>query len=250
MSLRTIIIDDEPFVRNDLLRMLSAFQEVEVASQASSLSEAREQLTADRYDLVFLDVCLPGGSGFDLLPYIEASSRVVFVTGHGEYAVEAFEINALDYLLKPVSPERLSNTIRRLASDTIPSFDSAPPGERISVKTDAGHLYLDPATIVAVSSLGGNYMEVHLDGRDRVLCRKTLKEWEEKLDGVLVRIHRSTLINPAFVRRVEKGPADKNRTDKNRGGGFRVCMGGGLIFQVSRRLAPCLRRQLSRRERS
>jgi len=237
MSLKTIIIDDESFVRSDLSHLLGARENIEVASEAGSLAEAKKQLTSQSFDLIFLDVCMPGGNGFDLLPFIRSSSKVVFVTGHDDYAVQAFEINALDYLLKPVSRERLSKTIDRVTSEQAP-VDTRVADNKIRVKTDLGYHYILPDNIVSIFSIGGNYIQVTLADQEPLLCRKTLKQWERSLPGKdFLRIHRSTIINTRFIQRVTK------RAD----GGFKVILFQGECFSVSRRMACCLRQWLGRK---
>ena len=93
---KAIIIDDEPFIRDDLREMLAAHRDIEVVGEAGTIAEAKKLLASRRFDVVFLDIQLRGGTGFDLLPFIDPSTQIVFITAHDEYAVRAFEINALD----------------------------------------------------------------------------------------------------------------------------------------------------------
>src|SRR5438128_2047857 len=103
--IRALLIDDEPHAREDLQRLLAAHPQVTIVGEAGSVASARKRLARADYDLVFLDVQLIGGTGFDLLP---AAAAVIFVTAHDRHAVRAFEVNALDFLLKPVRAERLA----------------------------------------------------------------------------------------------------------------------------------------------
>src|SRR3954469_25771571 len=113
---RALLIDDEPSARDDLRDMLAAHGGVNVVGEAGLMAEARTQLARDDYDLVFLDVQLRGGTGFDLVPLVRAGASIVFVTGFERFAVRAFEVNALDYLVKPVATERLASTLRKVST--------------------------------------------------------------------------------------------------------------------------------------
>src|SRR4051812_21945743 len=148
--LRALLIDDEPSARDDLRDMLAVHGGVTVAGEAGLITEARTQLARDDYDLVFLDVQLRGGTGFDLVPLVRAGASIVFVTGFERYAVRAFEVNALDYLVKPVATERLAATLRKLsAAPAVASGADAPaspgapptlvalrPDDRVFLKND------------------------------------------------------------------------------------------------------------------
>ena len=118
MKRKAIIIDDEPFIRHDLREMLSAHKDIEVAGEAGTIAAAKNLLQSSRFDVVFLDIQLRGGSGFDLVPFVHPSAAIIFITAHDEFAVRAFEINALDYLLKPVTTDRLTESLKRLAHRT------------------------------------------------------------------------------------------------------------------------------------
>jgi two-component system LytT family response regulator len=112
--MRALIVDDEPLARRELRRLLSAFDWVEIAGEASDVDEARERILAQMPDVVFLDVQMPGGSGFDLLAQLERVPRVIFTTAYDHYAVKAFDVSALDYLLKPIEPERLAAALGKV----------------------------------------------------------------------------------------------------------------------------------------
>src|SRR2546423_10649622 len=112
--LRALLIDDEPPARADLRERLAAHPRVTIVDEAGTLARARALLACDDYDLVFLDIQLRGGSGFDLVPDVRPEARIVFVTAFNDHAVRAFDVNALDYLLKPVQPARLAASLARL----------------------------------------------------------------------------------------------------------------------------------------
>src|SRR5688572_20267942 len=112
--MKAIIIDDERLARQELRNLLSAHKEIEVVAECANAMEAKEKIAEISPDVIFLDIQMPGKTGLELLEEISALPEVVFVTAYDEYAIRAFEINALDYLLKPVQPQRLAETVKKL----------------------------------------------------------------------------------------------------------------------------------------
>jgi two-component system, LytTR family, response regulator len=210
-QINTIIIDDEPFAREDLRETLKNHPGVRIIGEAGSVAEAKKLLDTATPDLVFLDIQLWGGSGFDLVPDIPPSADIVFFTAHDRFAVRAFEVNALDYLLKPVTEARLAASIaRHKKKGGRPERRPGPAKplvetDQIYIRTDKERRFVPVNTVVAVLSMGGNYTAVHLaDGR-RPLVRETLKQWEALLPETLFRrIGRSTIVNTRRLRSVEK----------------------------------------------
>jgi two-component system, LytTR family, response regulator len=205
--LRTLLIDDEPAARRDLRQLLAAHPEVSVVGEAATLDAGRELLTRETYDLVFLDVQLLGGTGFDLVPHVATHARVVFVSAFDKFALRAFEVNALDYLQKPVRTARLAESLRR-AADVRPEpagSESAAPVLRdddlVHVKTGPGRArFLRVAEIVAIASQD-NYTELNLTNGERLLVRQTLAAWEQRLPAThFLRVHRQTIANLQFIR--------------------------------------------------
>lgn len=202
--LQTVIIDDEPASREDLRRLLAARAEFVVVGEAGRIVEAEALLHRANYDLVLLDVELRGGNGFDLLPHVRPGARVVFVTAHSHYAVRAFEINALDYLVKPITAARLESALRRVGSE---SGEPVPPHRNL-IPTDLVHLKIGNGTtrFVALAEIAdieseGNYTTVRLGGGPRLLVRRTLKGWEDVLPPAqFARVHRTTIVNLARYR--------------------------------------------------
>src|SRR5213080_3821115 len=117
MSVRTIIIDDERLARNELKKLLQDFGEIEVIDEASNVQEGIEKIEQQNPDLIFLDIQMPGKTGFDLLEELDRAPKVIFTTAYDEFALKAFEVNALDYLLKPVEPKRLSDAIQKIQQE-------------------------------------------------------------------------------------------------------------------------------------
>jgi two-component system LytT family response regulator len=112
--IRAIIIDDERLARNELKKLLLDFPEIEVIAEATNASEGVEKIDSLNPDLIFLDIQMPGKTGFDMLSELERAPNVIFTTAYDEYALKAFEVNALDYLLKPVEPKRLADALQKL----------------------------------------------------------------------------------------------------------------------------------------
>ncbi|HNW60415.1 MAG TPA: LytTR family DNA-binding domain-containing protein [bacterium] len=203
-----LIVDDEWLVREELKQLLAEFPEIEVAGEAGSVRQAVELLGRRTFDVIFLDIQMPGALGFELLEQAEVTARVIFITAYDQYAIKAFEVNALDYLLKPIQRERLGKAIARLAAEP------ADPQPRIRLGYDdvayvmiAGSLkFLQVAQIRCITA-GGNYSYLYYQEHKRELVAKSLQAWEEILPpDYFLRIHRSTLVNFKFVERVEKRP--------------------------------------------
>ncbi len=204
---RVLIIDDESLARAALRGMLREHPEVSVIGEAETLTEAQSLVAASDYDLAFLDVQLIGGTGFDLLPFVRPGARIVFVTAYDQFAVRAFEANALDYLVKPVRPQRLAEALRR---NPVAPIEPPPPPSPIAAlrPDDLVHLtigngstrFVALADIVFVES-DSNYSAAHLADGTRLLVRRTMKLWEDSLPATLfVRVHRSAIINLARYR--------------------------------------------------
>src|SRR5688500_1583009 len=115
---KALIVDDERLARKKLRSMLADFSNIEIAGEADSVSEAIKTIEKTNPEIIFLDIQMPKQNGFDLLEQIETNAKIIFVTAYDEYAIRAFEINALDYLLKPVNPKRLKQTIERLSTES------------------------------------------------------------------------------------------------------------------------------------
>lgn len=229
--LRTLIVDDEALARRGLRLHLSTTPQIEVVGEARNGREALEFIDGEHPDLVFLDIQMPGLSGLDVVREIPSTNmpQIVFVTAFDHYAVQAFEINAIDYLLKPIDPERLNAAIERVtqARGAPPEGDrkallmqlftemTGQPAAAIESLLDrAGSPYPDrltirdgqDITIIPVENIdwvdaAGDYMCVHASGETHVL-RSTMKALEESLDPArFARIHRSTIVN---LGRIEK----------------------------------------------
>lgn len=214
---RALLIDDEPLARQELRRLLLPHPQVTVAGEAGTVNDARALLASPGYDLVFLDVQLRGGSGFDLLDALRPGAAIIFITAYDRYAVRAFEVNALDYLLKPVTASRLATALSRLATRSDPPPSPLPPAivmrlaadDRVYLKTDRVTRLVNLSSIAAIRSCE-NYSEVLLDDGAKLLVLRTLKTWEEMLpEESFVRVHRQALVNLAHIQAVARGEGDE-----------------------------------------
>ena len=212
-SLRILIVDDERLARRALRNTVSEQAHADVVGEAGTVDEAVTLIREQQPDVVLLDVQMRGETGFDLLDHIDTPVQVVFVTAHDQYAVRAFEVNALDYLLKPVAPDRLAEALRRVRS-TEGALSQDDAGSDASFRYDDLFFYEEgrrPRFIriadIRCIEAAGNYTTLHLtDGAD-ALTTTTLSEWTAQLpDTHFVRIHRSTIVNVNHVARIEPQP--------------------------------------------
>jgi two-component system LytT family response regulator len=197
---RALLIEDEAPACEDLRRLLAAHPEVVIVGEAVSVSTARTRLAAADYDLVFLDIQLIGGSGFELVAAVAPPARIIFVTAHDGHALRAFEVNALDYLLKPVRAGRLAEALARVAASpgVVPTGRPAMlrPGDLVHVKTGrAASRFVALADLVTVAA-EDNYSMLRLADGSRLLVRETLTAWEARLPAThFMRVHRQVIVN-------------------------------------------------------
>jgi two-component system LytT family response regulator len=210
--LRALLIDDEITARTDLRAKLADHSKVTILAEAATMRSARALLARTDYDLVFLDIQLIGGNAFDLVPEVRAGARIVFVTAHDAYALRAFEINALDYLLKPVAPARLTEALRRLSAAPSAGDTTAeiPPGPAMGLD-DMVYLRsglrarFAPVADICLIAARDNYSEVQLADGEKVFLRKSLKAWEDTLPAThFMRVHRTQIVNLARVTRYQR----------------------------------------------
>jgi DNA-binding LytR/AlgR family response regulator len=201
--IRALLVDDEAPARSELRYLLAAHPEVQVVGEAASGPEALALARDLRYDVVFLDVEMPGVTGLETAPHVHERRdppAVVFVTAHAEYAVDAFAVEAFDYLLKPVDPDRLARVVERLRER---SLEDAAPVEKVPVVAGGGTELLDFDQIHYVQA-DGDYSRVHTYDRS-YLSTASLGELADRLPaGRFARIHRSYLVNLAKVAGVRR----------------------------------------------
>jgi len=203
---KAIIVDDEKLAREDLKAIVKDFNEIEIIGEASNIKEAKKLIENLSPDLVFLDIQLPGKTGFDLLSEIQTDAQIIFVTAYDEYAIRAFEVNAQDYLLKPVNKERLALAIEHLKVEVevqSDSFKKLEYSDNVFLMVNNAYQFIKVSSIIVITS-AGNYSEILTNTKLKGLVLKSMKEWEARLPGnSFVRIHRNAIINLEFLDRTE-----------------------------------------------
>jgi two-component system, LytTR family, response regulator len=231
--MRAVIVDDERLARVELRRLLAHHPEVEIAAKARGPEEAFTLLSSLNPDLIFLDIQMPGMTGFELLERLEDVPQVIFTTAYDEFAIKAFEVNALDYLMKPIAPERLAAALARVR----------PPNREPRLESRLDQVFVrdgDKCWIVRLPDVfllesEGNYTRLCF-GSDRPLIRRSLNALEEQLDAAMFfRANRRQMINLKWIRKVDIGVA----------GSLLVTLRSGQSVEISRRQAARLREILS-----
>jgi len=209
--MKAVIIDDEAPARAALRGLLRDHPDIVLVGEAETIEEGVRRLAADDYDLVFLDVQLRGGTGFDLAPFVRPEARIIFITASDQYAVRAFEVNALDYLIKPVRPQRLEQALRRVAGlGSNPPLPEVPapaltPRDFVYLRIGNGASRFVALADLALIGSNENYSEAHLADGTRLLVRRTMKAWEDALPPThFVRVHRTAIINLARYRGADR----------------------------------------------
>jgi two-component system LytT family response regulator len=203
--MRVIIVDDEPPARREMRRLLLECTWMEVVGEADGAAEAEALIEDLQPDLIFLDIEMPGASGFDLLSRLEYVPQVVFTTAHDEHAVQAFEVNALDYLLKPIDPRRLAATLDRVRSAAAtPAARGGSVLEQLFVR-DGSRCWFVPLREVQLLTAEGNCVRLSW-GKVKPLLARSLAAIEQRLDPVqFFRANRRQIINLKFIESIEAG---------------------------------------------
>lgn len=229
---RVILIDDERLARSELKTLLKEFPDVEVIAEAVNAEEGKEKIESLHPDLIFLDIQMPGKTGFEMLEELDSVPHVIFVTAYDEYALKAFEINALDYLMKPVEPKRLADALHKVnikEADEKASYqnrDILSGDDQVFVK-DGEKCWFVKLSEVRLFESVGNYAKVYF-GNSKPLILKSLNALEERLDDkVFFRANRKHIVNLRMIEKVE--------TYFN--GGLLLELKNGEKIEVSRRQA-------------
>ena len=239
--MQAIIIDDERLARQELRNLLAAYPEIQIVGEAANAEQAIKSIEQLNPDVIFLDIQMPGKNGFELLEEISGVPEVVFVTAFDEYAIRAFEVNALDYLLKPIQPSRLAETVKKILnkesiekSETIPPTYLLTDKDQVFVK-DGDKCWFVKLSNVRMLESEGNYVRVHFD-KNRPLILRSLNNLEERLDPkIFFRASRKFIINLKWVEGIENWFS----------GGLMVTLKGGEKVELSRRQAARLRELMS-----
>lgn len=243
-KIKTLLIDDERLARNEMRRLLQQFDEVEIVGEAANADEASVQIDQLKPDLLFLDIQMPGKTGFELLEQIDFAPLVIFVTAYDEYAIRAFEVNALDYLLKPVDENKLKVALDKAKKDLIlrePVVESQVENqrilredERVFLKDGDKYWFVNLKDIRYFES-NGNYVQVFFDTH-KPMVLKSLNKLEEKLsEKLFFRAGRKFIINLNFVEKIEPSLT----------GGLLVVMSDKRQIEISRRQAAKLKDKMT-----
>ena len=228
--MKALIIDDERIARQELRRLLAAHPEIEIAGEARGGEEALQLIAQLAPDVLFLDVRMPGMNGFDLLQRLDDVPQVIFTTAYDEYALKAFEVSALDYLVKPVAPARLAAALAKLRPPAVAQSRM----EQVFVR-DGERCWLVRVADIFLLESEGNYTRVYF-ASERPLLPRSLAALQERLDpATFFRAGRRHIINLKWVERVE--PAA--------GGNLLVMLRGGTTVEMSRRQSARFREALS-----
>jgi two-component system, LytTR family, response regulator len=232
--MRAIIIDDERLARAELRKLLQEFPDIEIVDEAGNVEEGISKIDAHNPDLIFLDIQMPGKTGFDLLAEVDKAPQVIFTTAYDEYALKAFEVNALDYLLKPVEPKRLADAIQKLNAVENGNHQSGYVSqENRSLLTEEDQVFVkdgDRCWFVKLSEIRlfesvGNYAKVFF-GTNKPLILKSLNALEERLDEkTFFRANRKHIVNLRLIEKIEP----------YFNGGLLLELKGGEKIEVSRR---------------
>ncbi|MEO6838973.1 MAG: response regulator [Ginsengibacter sp.] len=238
--LKAILIDDERLARCELKRMLGEFPDIEIIGEAANATEGIEKIETLSPDLIFLDIQMPGKTGFDMLTELDKAPHVIFVTAYDEYALKAFEVNALDYLMKPVEPKRLADAILKVKQkdeEELLSYNNRgilSEHDQVFVK-DGERCWFVKLSEVRLFESVGNYAKVFF-GTNKPLILKSLNALEERLDDkVFFRANRKHIINLRMIEKIE--------TYFN--GGLLLDLIGGEKIEVSRRQAVKFKEMMS-----
>jgi two-component system, LytTR family, response regulator len=244
MIKRAIIIDDERLARNELRKLLLDHAEIEIIAEAANAEEGKQKIEELQPDLIFLDIQMPGKTGFDLLTELERAPHVIFTTAYDEYALKAFEVNALDYLLKPIESKRLTDAIlklenidekeNQLGEHMVPQRGILGDHDQVFVKDGERCWFVKLGDIRLFESVG-NYAKVYFSN-NKPLILKSLNALEERLDEkVFFRANRKHIVNLRMIEKVEP----------YFNGGLLLEIKGGEKVEVSRRQAVRFKEMMS-----
>lgn len=238
---KAIIIDDERLARNELKKLLQDFPQIEIVDEAANAAEGIEKIDLLNPDLVFLDIQMPGKTGFDMLQELDKAPHVIFTTAYDEYALKAFEVNALDYLMKPIEPKRLADALQKLqqAEEKELGQVNANRGlltenDQVFVK-DGERCWFVKLSDVRLFESVGNYAKVFF-GTNKPLILKSLNALEERLDEkTFFRANRKHIVNMRMIEKIEP----------YFNGGLLLELQGSEKIEVSRRQAVKFKEMMS-----
>ncbi|MDQ6472599.1 LytTR family DNA-binding domain-containing protein [Flavobacterium sp. LHD-80] len=226
-KIKVIIVDDERLSREELKQALKSYEDFSIIGEAENADDAKDLIETKRPDLIFLDIEMPEKSGFDLLESLDNVPAVLFITAYNQYAVQAFEVSALDYLMKPIREERFLKAIEKIRN-TLGSESSANNSKehdrRIFIKDGEKRFFVKLDEIYLIESLE-NYSRLFFQDK-KAMQRRSLRQWEEMLDeNVFFRINRTEIVNTKYI-------DDLRKTIE---GGLEIKLKTGELLKVSKR---------------
>jgi two-component system LytT family response regulator len=237
--MKALIVDDERLARKELIKLLEEHPSIEVAGEAMNADEAEKMIEELNPDLLFLDIQMPGRTGFQLLESLDSAPLVVFTTAYDEFALKAFEVNALDYLLKPITAERLAEAVHKI-QDKEKTKTGRPRDKKLDLEDqvfvkDGERCWFVSLANIRLFESDGNYIKVYFD-TNRPMIHKSLNALDEKLDErAFFRASRKHIINLSWVEGIEPWF----------NGGLMVKLRGGDKVEVSRRQAAKFKDMMS-----
>jgi two-component system LytT family response regulator len=241
--MKAIIVDDERLARKELNSLLEQYPEIEILAEAVNADDAIEKIQQHKPDLIFLDIQMPGKTGFEMLEELESSPKVIFTTAYDEFAIKAFEFNALDYLLKPIEENRLKEAVQKILDQEKEAVVTQPVedvprklgiSDQVFVK-DGDRCWFVKLADIRLFESDGNYIKVYFD-KFKPMIHKSLNALDERLDDrSFFRASRKHIINLSWVETIE--------TWFN--GGLLVQLKGGEKVEVSRRQAARFKEKMS-----
>ena len=238
---KAIIIDDERLARNELKKLLQDFPQIEIVDEAANAAEGVEKIDLHNPDLIFLDIQMPGKTGFDLLQDLDKAPHVIFTTAYDEYALKAFEVNALDYLMKPIEPGRLADALQKMQQADGKEINqqnglrgTLTENDQVFVK-DGERCWFVKLSEVRLFESVDNYAKVFF-GTNKPLILKSLNALEERLDEkTFFRANRKHIVNMRMIDKIEP----------YFNGGLLLELQGGEKIEVSRRQAVKFKEMMS-----
>ncbi len=225
-KIKTIIIDDERTARDEVKRLLDNYPDFEIIGEAKNADDAKLLIELKQPDLLFLDIQMPEKSGFDLLESLDRVPQVIFITAFDQYAVKAFEVSAIDYLMKPVREERFAKAIEQVRAKVANNTTES----QIFVKDRQQYHFISWSKVYLIESMD-NYARLYFDDK-KVFLKSSLNQLENKLDEtVFLRINRAQMINRHFIDKISIAPGSK----------MTISLKAGGVFEVSERQAVKLK---------
>ena len=236
--MKAFVVEDARLARQGLVRMLAAHPGIEVVGEADHPDTALPLIRASCPDVLFLDIQMAGADAFDLLAQLDMHPRIVFTTAHAEYAVRSFEFDTVDYLLKPISAERLAQAVRKLEARALPAPESAQAPldahSRIFIK-DGERCHMVPLMSIRCFESCKNHVQVYFDAT-HAYVKKSLGNIEERLPRqIFFRVSRQHIVNLAAIRSIEEAM----------GAGYLLTLDNGKKLEISRRNAAQLKETMS-----